>query len=96
MTCKPTTTRDERPRITPEGVALLRHLNNQVVEHRFQHCANDDWKTPGGKPHCDVANDLMVGKHYVVFTPTAFVRYLPSFGSLRKFYEDNGLDWPYG
>lgn len=96
MTCKPTITKDERPPITPDGAALLRHLNNRVVEHRFQHCANDDWKTPDGKPHCDVANDLMAGKHYVVFTPTAFVRYLPSFGHLRKFYEDNGLDWPYG
>lgn len=96
ITTKPTTNKSDKPSITQEGFVLLKYLNNRVVEHKFQHGANDDWKTPDGKPHCDVASDLMAGKHYVVFTPTGFVRYLPSFGSLRKFYEDNGLDWPYG
>jgi len=91
-TVEPTADKGVKPRMTAEGAAILRALNRHM-EHPFQHGANDDWCDTAGRPWNGA--DKLVGARYVAFTETAWVRYMPSFGHLHKFYTDNGLDWPY-
>jgi hypothetical protein len=79
----------------PRFIQVMRIFNRQLT-HKFQHGTNDDYVdyTPGG-PKIKNGADKLVGGHYVAFTETGFVRYLPTFGHLQKFYRDNGLAWPY-
>jgi hypothetical protein len=92
-TSLPTARKDAPSKLTDAATRLIRLMNNQL-SHPFQHGANDDWKTPDGRLHCNVED--LKGKRYVAFTETGWIRYIPSFNHLHKFYRDNALDWPYG
>ena len=93
LTSLPTLTAEQPSKLTERATRLIRQMNGRL-QHKFQHGANDDWKSPDGKLHCNIED--LKGKRYVAFTETGWVRYIPSFGHLHKFYQDNMLDWPYG
>lgn len=70
-----------------------RDLNKEVCpeHHQFNHGANDDYRPGGDTP----GRNPDPGESYLVVEPNGTAKQIDGTDNLQKYYQDNGMDWPY-